>query len=318
MIDFRYHVVSLASVLIALAVGIVLGAGPLKEGISDSLNQQVTSLRAEKADLRSELDAAQSTVKVQENFADAQLSRMVAGRLADRSITLVALPGTADALLSDTEDTLGAAGATLIGPIDLPQAWTDPSEAAASTRSQLAAQLAPTLGLAEDASLDAVLGTVLLAKLPATPDDQTNSISEIARQAAWNTLADAGLVSGVLPTDRGSLVVVLSPATAATTATTSTDTAAPYAAQAKLVAALDDASDGSVIVGQVDPAAADSSSLIAAARDASGVRQRVSTVDNAESAVGQASTVGALVEQLAGRSGQYGLAAGARSAFAAG
>ena len=58
MIDFRYHLVSLASVLIALAVGIVLGAGPLKEGISESLNQQVTSLRTEKSALRAELDAA--------------------------------------------------------------------------------------------------------------------------------------------------------------------------------------------------------------------------------------------------------------------
>ena len=31
MIDFRYHLVSLISVFLALAVGIALGAGPLKE-----------------------------------------------------------------------------------------------------------------------------------------------------------------------------------------------------------------------------------------------------------------------------------------------
>jgi hypothetical protein len=40
MIDFRYHLVSLVSVFIALAVGIVLGAGPLKDPISEGLSQR--------------------------------------------------------------------------------------------------------------------------------------------------------------------------------------------------------------------------------------------------------------------------------------
>ena len=43
MIDFRYHVVSLVSVFLALAVGIVLGAGPLNEGISTGITDQVVS-----------------------------------------------------------------------------------------------------------------------------------------------------------------------------------------------------------------------------------------------------------------------------------
>ena len=30
MIDFRYHIVSIVSIFMALAVGIVLGAGPLE------------------------------------------------------------------------------------------------------------------------------------------------------------------------------------------------------------------------------------------------------------------------------------------------
>ena len=57
MIDFRYHLVSLISVFLALAVGIALGAGPLKETIGDTLTGQVEQLRAEKDALRAELDA---------------------------------------------------------------------------------------------------------------------------------------------------------------------------------------------------------------------------------------------------------------------
>ena len=52
VIDFRYHLVSLVSVFLALAVGIVLGAGPLKESIGDTLTGQVEQLRGEKDALR--------------------------------------------------------------------------------------------------------------------------------------------------------------------------------------------------------------------------------------------------------------------------
>ena len=45
MIDFRYHLVSLVAVFLALAVGIVLGAGPLKEPIGATLTQRVQQLR---------------------------------------------------------------------------------------------------------------------------------------------------------------------------------------------------------------------------------------------------------------------------------
>ena len=47
MIDFRYHIVSLISVFLALAVGIILGAGPLQGAIGDQLTGQVDQLRLE-------------------------------------------------------------------------------------------------------------------------------------------------------------------------------------------------------------------------------------------------------------------------------
>ena len=56
MIDFRYHLVSLISVFLALAVGIVLGAGPLRENLGDQLAGQVEQLRTEKDQLRTQSD----------------------------------------------------------------------------------------------------------------------------------------------------------------------------------------------------------------------------------------------------------------------
>ena len=58
MIDFRYHLVSIVSIFLALAVGIVLGAGPLKEDLGNTLTRELTQLRQDKTDLRGELTAA--------------------------------------------------------------------------------------------------------------------------------------------------------------------------------------------------------------------------------------------------------------------
>ena len=57
MIDFRYHLVSLISVFLALAVGIVLGAGPLRENLGDQLAGQVEQLRTEQEQLRSDAES---------------------------------------------------------------------------------------------------------------------------------------------------------------------------------------------------------------------------------------------------------------------
>ena len=47
MIDFRYHIVSIVSIFLALAVGIVLGAGPLQNQLGTTLTKQVSNLRKE-------------------------------------------------------------------------------------------------------------------------------------------------------------------------------------------------------------------------------------------------------------------------------
>ena len=63
MIDFRYHLVSIVSIFLALAVGIVLGAGPLKGELGNTLNKEVAGLRQDKADLNKQLQEASAGVR---------------------------------------------------------------------------------------------------------------------------------------------------------------------------------------------------------------------------------------------------------------
>jgi hypothetical protein len=126
MIDFRYHLVSLVSVFLALAVGIVLGAGPLKGAIGDTLSSQVHQLRAEKATLRTELDTAHGAVDNRDAFTQAVLPTLVRSRLGGQAVLVVTLPGADTDAVKPLTESLQVAGARVTGRIDIKDAWTDP------------------------------------------------------------------------------------------------------------------------------------------------------------------------------------------------
>jgi hypothetical protein len=130
MIDFRYHLVSLVSVFLALAVGIVLGAGPLKGAIGDTLSSQVDQLRAEKATLRTELDTAQGAVDNRDAFTQAVLPALVRSQLGGEVVLVVTLPGADTDAVKPLTESLQAAGARVTGRIDIKDAWSDPSRSA--------------------------------------------------------------------------------------------------------------------------------------------------------------------------------------------
>ena len=49
MINFRYHVVSIIGIFIALAVGVVLGAGPLQRTINTGMNPSSSAASSDPA-----------------------------------------------------------------------------------------------------------------------------------------------------------------------------------------------------------------------------------------------------------------------------
>ena len=65
MVNFRYHLVSIIAVFLALALGIVLGTYTINPVVVHNLRTQVKALRSDKGDLRSrvlQLDATSADV----------------------------------------------------------------------------------------------------------------------------------------------------------------------------------------------------------------------------------------------------------------
>ncbi len=221
MIDFRYHLVSLVSVFLALAVGIVLGAGPLRGEIAQSINTQVEQLRDEKNQLRSELTAAEQSVKNRDAFTEVVLPDLVAGRLTGRSVALVVLPGVDGSAIDTLVVALRAAGATVTTRVDATPDWTDPeSDDVRRAASRRLAPLLTPLGLPN--TVNAGLARALLIPAVAPVGDLGGPIGPGSGEGqapidATSTriikiLADAGLVDvRQEPVARAGLAVVLAP-----------------------------------------------------------------------------------------------------------
>ena len=79
MISFRYHIVSIVSVFLALAVGVALGGGPLKGEVDNTLVEQVEADRRAKADLQAEIASLRSSNQFTDAFATGVAPRLVGG-----------------------------------------------------------------------------------------------------------------------------------------------------------------------------------------------------------------------------------------------
>ena len=124
MVDFRYHLVSIVAVFVALAVGIVLGAGPLKNASDQQLRDQVQAVRVYNDGLRTQLTDSRARTGAADQFAAQIAPALVARRLPRTPVVLVVLPGADNALTDAVSDLLVDAGATVTGTVSIRSTWT--------------------------------------------------------------------------------------------------------------------------------------------------------------------------------------------------
>ena len=314
MIDFRYHIVSIVSIFLALAVGIVLGAGPLKGELGDTLNKEVAGLRQDKAELNSQLEEARAASEARDAYIGETNPTVLAGVLQDRRVALVVLPGSDAAVAEATAATLRSSGAAVVSTTSVADDWVTADEATAASRDAAVSRAASEAGVDVSDSGAVSPRDVLLASLLTVPAaDPSAALAPATAQRALDTLAAADLIEiDTEGFELADLVVVVSGVT-----TQGDGDARKVAAErwVDLVIAFDDRSAGTLVAAEATTAG-DGVSVIETLRNDATATEGVSTVDNAGGALGQASVVHALDEQAAGDVGQYGLAAGADAPYA--
>jgi hypothetical protein len=117
VITFRHHVVTIISVFVALAVGVILGGGPLSE-----------LGRTEEAPAAQNAPDEAAGPTYEDAFVSAVSPALVTGRLADQQVALVTLPGADESLVQALAEQVVSAGGTLSGTYRVLEAMTDPGQ----------------------------------------------------------------------------------------------------------------------------------------------------------------------------------------------
>jgi hypothetical protein len=311
VISFRYHVVSIVAVLLALAAGVVLGGGPLRGGATALAGPATDDGRS--ARLEAQVEGLKAGDRFADDFATAVAPQLVARRLRGHVVTIVALPGARKADVTAIARLVSVAGGRVGGSLQVGTALVDVGEK----------QLVDELGNQLESQLPRGRGGI---RLPATAGTYERMGALVARAIGTDRVGGARVdpaattVLGALDaaklmsatgrvTRRGDLVVIVAGAPA------SGDGSGAGDVVASLATSLDTGTAGVVVAGPVASAAGDGA--VKAVRRHERAATQVSTVDALGRSAGQVATVLALAGRSRGVVGQYGTGAGAGSAVPA-
>ncbi|MEU0493342.1 copper transporter [Nocardiopsis sp. NPDC006139] len=312
MIDFRYHLVSIIAVFLALTVGLVLGTTMLQDPLLDTLQDETAELRGQTEDLRAERDVADRVNAGADELADAAAGDLLEDRLRGLDVVLVQAPGADADTAASLEDRVKEAGGSVSGRIEVRSEFVDPSNTAFVD--ELALQVS-----ADPASLEGVgtyekAGTEIGRALARSSerDGDGEDREEGGRNgghdpaAALETFVEGGLISvHGEPAGGTDAVVVVAPSSAEQAGRE--DREAENTVLASFSSALHDRVEGLVLAGDVPSSHGDGMLARARASEAG-----FATVDMAGRPMGDIVAVLALAEDVDGDGAAYGVGEGVR------
>ncbi|MGH9040956.1 MAG: copper transporter [Acidimicrobiia bacterium] len=122
MINFRFHLVSLVAVFLALALGVMMGSTVIDRAIVSGLEGRIETVGKRAEQTRDENLALEARLDVLEGYAEQALPLLVGGRLAGVPVALVAVRGIDEGAVRQTADVLRTGGAVVNGVV-----WLEPA-----------------------------------------------------------------------------------------------------------------------------------------------------------------------------------------------
>jgi hypothetical protein len=313
VIDFRYHLVSIVAVFLALAIGIVLGSTELQGPAYNFLDKTTSKLQNELGQVSSQRDTAQQQATEGELYAQAVEPTVLRNLLTGQRLLIITEPGAAAGIVSGISAAAMDAGATVTGQINLAQKFFDTSGTTQDSLNQTTLDVDQTAGIQLDTS--------------ATYQQQAAQV--IASEILTTSLASGSSGSRAVGADQGATAGTMLQAYAASQFLSTTGQPAQQATLAVVVTPQNAPSDGSadpldqvliplvqelagksaatVVVGSSSGSGAGSPIAVLRSNNVSG---QVSTVDDADLVSGQTVAIQALAVQLGGgKAGSYGFTA---------
>ena len=178
MIDFRYHVVSIVAIFLALTVGLVIGASILSKGVADSLRSDLSQRNDQINSQQNQIKQLETQIDQQNKYISATADALVSDRLIGQCVALVQLAGADNGAYSAVRTMVQKqAGASICSDTTINAALT-----AVSSQDQLSALVKEHTPIG-----DKLTGAV------------TNQAAELIAEAL-TTYETVGTVAGSTPT----------------------------------------------------------------------------------------------------------------------
>ena len=289
-----------AVAVLAVALGIGVGAGPLQHSASQR-DKELAAQKADTARKQKQIDALESTAAFADAYAGATGPALTRGKLDGRSVALVTLPGADPAIVEKLRADVATAHGRVTAQVDLAKAMARASsrQLVEALTSQMITQ-APGVTVAADASGYQRFGALLARALG-------TGRTGLPTQAAYDATAIA-IISGLQSAE---LITVKQPVSARAglalvVAGPEAGSAAAAAQNSVPVTILQTFGQQlpTVVVGSTG--AAGERGVIGALRGNAAATAAVTTVDSAETTMGQIAGVLALAARARGTVGQFG------------
>ncbi len=297
MIHFRFHVVSIIAVFLALAIGTVMGSAFVGKAVIDRLQIRINTVR-EKADLEhADNQTKEAQIDDMSRYVDQSAPFAVDRTLTGVRVNLVAERGIDGGMVEAQAVLLRQAGAIVPGVIWLESTWKlDSADAATALRS--ATGLANRSRGALRVAAEELLGRRLAAAVSLGTDDVLAKLSD----AKFVTISGVG--GGETPAateflgDAARVLEIGGP-----------DSDVPPDVIPGIARGIVGVA-GAVAVGQIFTASEqtpDRSTWIDAIANDDALRNRISTIDDLDLTEGRIGATLALAELADGTVGNYGL-----------
>lgn len=292
MINFRYHLISIGAIFLALAAGVALGAGPLDETRNLIGNDGKTSETVDKSDL-SGFEAA---------YAKKTGTALVAGKLKGQSVVIFTLPGARADQVQGLKAAMTSGGAKVSGEVALTSKLLDStSRQFAEGVTQQAAKGVKGVVTSGDSYLrvGSALGRAYLAKKTTKVDAPASTIS--------SAFAEGELIAvPTRPADRATIALIVAGPDAADSDQGQGDIVS------ELAVGFDTQARGVVLAGP-SPSSEDGGFL--QVLRSSDTASHVSTIDVTDSAAGRLITVLVVAREIRDNAGSFGTSRSADGAI---
>lgn len=302
MIDFRYHLISLIAVFLALGLGILMGSVVLSEKYVKRLENRVERFGNALDTSRQQVSDLNDRVNALQEFSLEAEPRLVDGALKGQEVVAFEVDGTEEDVLGALAGTIEVAGGRLVSTISLTERFSlvDQPE-----RDQLALIIGSASNLPGELRQEtaALLGLRAAAAAGARVDGGRDGGARQKLEALLDQLQEAEFVdittAEQTPVPAGASFVIAGGAA-------DEPVGGPVGLSLNLAASLSAREAAAIVIEPTDS----SWDLVAAVRDEAAAAG-VSTVDHAETVPGRVATVLGLQMAIDGLTGHYGTEDGA-------